>query len=138
MKKNLAFLLLITTLITACAGANTVSLSDTTWELVSYGSIDNPTPALPDVDAKIFFSADGEIGGNVGCNGFGGSVEVLGNKIVVGPLISTMMYCDDVMEQETAVTMLLTGTLNFELDGDTLKIFSEDGSSKMELVRVEK
>ncbi len=138
MKKNLVFLFLIAILLTACAGESTISLSDTTWRLVSYGLIDKPTPALPDVDGRIFFSADGEIGGNVGCNGFGGSVEVLGDKIVVGPLMSTMMYCDAVMEQESAMMMFLAGTLNFELDGDTLTIFSEDGSSKLELTRVEK
>ena len=135
MKKNLVFLFLIAILLTACAGESTVSLSDTTWELVSYGLIDNPTPALPDVDAKISFSADGEIGGNVGCNGFGGSVEVLGDKIVVGPIMSTMMYCEAVMEQESAIMMLLAGTLNFEIDGDMLTIFSEDGNSAVRLTR---
>ena len=137
MKKNLAFLFIITTLLTACAGTSSVSLSDTTWELVSYGPIDTPIPALPDIDAIIFFSADGEIGGNVGCNGFGGSVEISGDKIVVGPLMSTMMYCETIMEQESAIMMLLTGTLNFEMDGDILTIFSEDGISAIHLIQAE-
>ncbi len=78
MKKNLAFLFLMTILLSACAGTSpTVSLSDTTWNLISYGSVDSPTSALPDVDASISFGADGNLKGNVGCNGFSGAYEFL-------------------------------------------------------------
>ena len=135
MKKNLAFLFLIATLLTACAGTN--PLSDTNWELVSYGAIDSQTPALPDITATISFGADGEIRGNVGCNGFGGSAKISGNKIVVGPLMATEMYCEATMDQEMAVLMLLNGELLFESDGDALTVFSEDGGLALKLVRAE-
>jgi heat shock protein HslJ len=133
MKKNLTILFLMTILLAACAGTN--PLSDTTWELVSYGAIDNQIPALPDVDATISFDADGEVSGNVGCNDFGGSAKIDGDKIVAGPLMATEMYCERGMEQEMAVLMLLYGDLAFEIDGDTLTIFSEDGSMALYFLR---
>ena len=136
MKKNLAFLFLMTIILTACTGANSEkSLSDTTWELRSYGAIDSPIPALPDVATTISFNADGNLKGNVGCNNFSGSYEVSGNKLITGPLMSTMMFCENTMEQETAVLMLLNGTLTFENDDDTLTIFSEDGNSAVILTQ---
>ncbi len=136
MKKNLAFLFLMTILLTACTGASpTKSLSGTTWKLVSYGAIDNPIPALPDVATTISFNADGNLKGNVGCNQFAGSFEISGTKIEIGPLMSTEMYCESTMEQETAVLMLLDGTMTYENDGDTLSIFSEDGNSAVILAQ---
>ena len=135
MKKNVAFLILIATLLTACAG--TITLNGTTWELVSYGPVDNPTMALPDVDATISFDDDDNLKGNVGCNGFFGEYEVSGNTISTGPLASTMMACETPqMDQEYAVLMLLNGTLDFESDGATLTIFSEDGTSALHLTRI--
>ena len=135
MKKNLAFLFLMTVLLTACAGTD--PLSDTTWNLVSYGAIDNQTPALPDIVATISFDADGNLNGNVGCNGFGGSARISGNKIATGPLMATEMYCEATMDQEMAVLMLLNGELAFEIDGNTLTIFSEDGKSALHLIQAE-
>ena len=136
MKKNLAFLFLMTILLTACAGKGlTPSLGDTTWKLLSYGAIDSPTPALPDVDTTISFNADGNLNGNMGCNRFSGSYEISENKIEIGPLMSTAMYCESAMEQETAVLMLLNGTMTFESDSNTLTLFSEDGSSALKLLQ---
>ena len=135
MKKNLIILFLMTILLTACVGAN--PLTDTTWTLTSYGAINIQTPALPDVDARISFGADGEISGNVGCNGFGGAAKIDGDKIIAGPLMATEMYCERGMEQEMAVLMLLTGELAFESDGNMLIIFSEDGKSALHLLLIE-
>ena len=135
MKKNLLILFLTAILLTACVGTN--PLIDSTWKLVSYGAIGSQTPALRDITATISFGADGEIRGNVGCNGFGGSAKISGNKIVVGPLMATEMYCEATMDQEMAVLMLLYGELAFESNGNALTIFSKDGSSAMKLVRTE-
>ena len=133
MKKNLAFLFLMTILLTACAGAN--PLADTTWELVSYGSIDSPTPALP---ARISFDAEERVSGSLGCNSFSGSYRVSGDKLEFDSLMTTLMGCEaQRMNQETAVMMLLSGTLSFEIDSDTLTIFSEDGNSALHLIRAE-
>ncbi|MBT3337484.1 MAG: META domain-containing protein [Anaerolineae bacterium] len=140
MKKNVAFLLLIITLLSACAGINPgVSLNDTTWELASYGPVDAPTPALDDVNTHFAFSADGVLKGNAGCNSFSGGYEISGNKLTTGPLMATLMGCESPRaDQETAVFMLLNGTLTFESDGDILTIFSEDGSSVLNFTKADK
>lgn len=133
MKKKLAFLLLSMILLAACAGTN--PLSDTSWALVSYGSVDNPTLAQPDILAYISFSADGNLKGDVGCNGFSGSYEVSGDKLTIGPIMSTLMGCESPrMEQETGVLTLLNGTLVFEINGGDLTIFSDDGISVMHFI----
>ena len=136
MKKKFAFLFLMTILLSGCAGDN--PLGDTSWELVSYGPADNPTPAEPDIFATISFSADGNLKGNVGCNGFSGPYEVSGNELSTGPLMATLMGCESArMEQESAVLRLLNGRLSFESDGERLTITSEDGHSGLDLIRTE-
>jgi heat shock protein HslJ len=139
MKKNFTILFLMTILLSACAGASpTVSLNETSWELISYGDIDNPMPALKDIATTITFGAEGNLHGDVGCNNFSGSYEISGNKIITGPMMSTMMACEaPQMDQESAVLMLLSGTLAFEADGDMLTLFSEDGNSTVHLMRAE-
>ena len=136
MKKNLAFLFLMTIFLAACAGTNSTSLKDTSWALVSYGATDNPTPALPDVETTITFDGDGNLNGNVGCNRFFGAYKLSGDALEVGPLGATEMYCENTMDQEMAVLMFLNGTLTFERDGDALTIFSEDGRSALNLMHV--
>jgi putative lipoprotein len=127
MKTKLFLILFFSVILTACAKTN--PLSDTSWELVSYGDIDAPTPALPDTEAIISFDAEGMLSGNVGCNQFSGSYEVSGDTLEAGPLMATLMYCEQSMDQETAVMMLLNGSHTFEIGGETLKIFTEDGKS---------
>lgn len=129
MKRKLFWLLLLSLLLSACAGGN--SISDTNWALVSYGEADAPTLAVPDAEAIISFDAEGGLSGNVGCNQFSGTYEVSGDKLVIGPLISTRMACADdiLMQQETTVMMLLNDSHTFEVDGDMLTISSADGST---------
>ena len=137
MKKNLVFLFLMSIFLAACAGTNSASLKDTSWALVSYGAIDNPTPALPDVETTITFNSDGNLNGNVGCNSFFGGYKLSGDALEVGPVGATEMYCENTMDQEMAVLMFLNGTLPFERDGNTLTIFSEDGRSALHLMHLE-
>lgn len=139
MKK--ARLILIATLIgllvTACAGSAGSSATIVgEWELVSYGSASSPPPALPDVETNILFGEDGQFGGNVGCNGFGAEYKVSDNQITFGPVMSTMMYCEAIAGQESAVIGTLSeNPVTFQLDGDTLTLTSADGASVVVLAR---
>ena len=136
MKKKFAFLFLMTILLSGCAGAN--PLSDTSWELIAYGPVNNPIPAEPGIFATISFSADSNLKGNVGCNSFSGPYQVSGNDLTTGPLMATLMACESArMEQESAVLMLLNGRLAFESDGESLTITSEDGNSELYLLSTE-
>jgi heat shock protein HslJ len=104
------------------------------WKLVSYGDSSSPTPALPDVDTTIKFE-DGQMSGNVGCNGFGGTYELGGDQITFSGIMSTLMYCEESMMQEQGVLGVFSDSvaLQIQLNGDTLIITSADGSSVVNL-----
>ncbi|MDX2160874.1 MAG: META domain-containing protein [bacterium] len=102
-----------------------------TWNLVSYGDPNTPTPAVPDVAATLTFDGVNGLNGNVGCNSFGGSFEYADNTITIGPVASTMMACPEaIMMQENTVFRAFEGASTFEIDGDTLTITytNEDGT----------
>lgn len=122
-------------LLAACASTSTANLSGE-WTLQSYGDASAPTPALPDVDTSLKFE-DGQLNGNVGCNGFGGGYELKGNSLVFGPLLSTLMFCEGVAQQEDGVLSVFKDgeNLTVSVSGDQLTITSADGKSVVVLVR---
>jgi len=132
--KKFVFALLALLILAACSGENTASVEGT-WKLVSYGDPANPTPAAPDIDASIEFK-DGQVTGNVGCNGFGGQYEVDGNKITFSEVVSTLMFCEGPAgDQESATLAVLRESATYVLDGDTLTITSGDGNTVIVLAR---
>jgi heat shock protein HslJ len=139
MKKTTLLLIatLIGVLLTACTSGGASSASITgEWELVAYGSASSPTAAHSEVETTISFGEDGQFGGNVGCNGFGAEYEVNGSEITFDAIVSTMMYCEAVAGQESAVIGALSGNpVTFQLDGDTLTLTSADGASVVALAR---
>jgi heat shock protein HslJ len=129
--------MLIGLMISACAGGVGSSASIVgEWELVSYGSAASPTLALPDVETTISFGEDGRFGGNVGCNGFGAEYKVSGDEITFDAIVSTMMYCEAVAEQESGVIGTLSeNPVTFQLNGNTLTLTSANGASVVVLAR---
>jgi heat shock protein HslJ len=124
----IALFALFAIILTACAG--TPAPAGTTWKLASYGPAGNPTLAAPDVETSVAFGSDGLINGTVGCNSFSGSFKVSGSQVTFDALASTLMACEDaLMQQESGVFAVLTGTANFKMDGDTLTISSADGAT---------
>jgi heat shock protein HslJ len=105
-------------------------------QLVSYGDVTNPTPAVPDVATTVKFE-NGKVSGNLGCNSFGGDYEMKGNTVVFGSIFSTEMYCDATSTQEQAVFGIFSDgvDLSIQLNGDILTITSPDGSFVVNLAR---
>jgi heat shock protein HslJ len=134
MKKILFLGLLVILALTACAGGNGSPSIEGQWRLVSYGPSSGQVAAVPDVETSIEFK-DGQMSGNVGCNGFGGEYSVEGNTIKFGPVVSTMMYCEEIAEQESGALAVFQETAGFVLDGDTLTITSADGAMSIVLAR---
>lgn len=125
-----ALVLLIVTMLTfnACSSGNASPAGE--WKLVSYGDAANPTPALPDTETMITFGADGQFGGTVGCNTFGGGYKVSGGQVTFEGIFSTLMFCEETSDQESAVLAILSDkTLNFSISGNLLTLTSEDGAS---------
>ena len=94
-----------------------------TWRLTSYGPRESLSSALEDVEAFVTFNEDGTVTGTSGCNEFGGSYTVDGNEIAFEEIISTLMLCDTpLMGQEEAMYQVLSETVAFQVEGNTLTI----------------
>jgi heat shock protein HslJ len=128
IKKLILPLLALGLLLAACGGSSS-GPTGVTWKLVSYGPPGDEVDAVADVPTSLVFGDDGQVGGNMGCNSFGGEYEVEGSKITFGPLVSTLMACDEpIMNQETAVLGIFTDTVDYKMNGTTLTITGADGS----------
>jgi heat shock protein HslJ len=138
-KKFLTSMLLLTSVIVlvACSsGKASPSISGSDWKLVSYGPISNQTPAAEGIDTSLKFGTDGQVSGNMGCNSFGGEYTQKDDQITFGALVSTMMACPEPqMSQEGASFAILTGSVNFTIDGDTLTIVDASGKNGLVLFR---
>lgn len=118
-------------LLAACS-ATTPSLAEPGGSRWTFVAIDGQKP----VSSKTALTVgDGRIGANVGCNGMGGDLKFEGDRLIVGPLISTQMYCDGVMEQERAVADLLAANPRFFIENGRLGIVSD--KHRAELVKAD-
>jgi heat shock protein HslJ len=124
MKKYVLCLLIFIMILSACASQDTGLIGN--WKLTAYGPPDSVTPAVSDAEATLTFG-DGTVTGNSGCNSLGGEYEVDDDQITFGAITSTLMACDDArMAQESAVTQVMSGTADFEIEGQTLTITNNE------------
>ena len=114
-------------LLAACttAGASPASIVGTSWLFVT---IDGQQPVSS--RAAITIEA-ASISANAGCNGMGSDLSITPDRLMVGPIISTQMFCDGVMEQERAVGALLGASPQYKVDGDTLILTAPGHSAKL-------
>ncbi len=102
-------------------------LANATWVLTSYGSPDNPQPALGNPVVLLSFSPEG-IGGNAGCNSYSGAFQYSVGSLTISGVRSTLMACEQpVQDQENAYfTALLTAT-GYQVNGSQLQISYDGG-----------
>lgn len=114
-------------LLAACATPQTVVDAEpegspngplTTWTFVS---IDGQKPVSNRAELRIF---EKRIAATVGCNGLGGDLQLTNGQMKVGPIISTQMYCEGLMEQERAVAELLGASPAFFVENGRMGIRS--------------
>jgi heat shock protein HslJ len=91
----------------------------TSWTFVS---IDGQKPVSERAELRIY---EERIAATVGCNGLGGDLEIVPGQLKVGPMISTQMYCDGLMEQERAVAELLGASPAFFIENGRMGIRSD-------------
>ena len=134
----ITMILLVSLVLSACStGGQTAGLSGSSWKLVSFGAVNDPTPAVADIDTKLVFDREGQISGNLGCNGFGGKYEVKDDTVTFSEVVSTMMACaEPQMTQEGAAFKVLNGTARYTLEGDTLQIIDSNGESALRFERI--
>ncbi len=125
IKPILAITLLVLMLSACATPTPEPQLEGTTWELVSMG---DQLP-VPGTTITITFD-EGQLGGNSGCNSYGGAYEVEGDSFKPGELFSTMMYCEaeGVMDQEAAYLKFLSQVRSFSFIDGGLYMSQPDGS----------
>lgn len=141
MKRAYLFMTLSVCVSVALAGCSLVptqvppdagtALEGTRWTLELYlDSQGDLVSVLPDTEVTAQFEA-GEIGGSAGCNRYFGSYEVDGDKLSIGPLASTEMYChpDEVMDQEMAYLAALGSAASYKTEDDRLEIADSPGQT---------
>lgn len=120
-----AFILVLTLLLAACAAPG-ADLSGE-WTLTSI----NGQPPLEGSTVTAVFD-DGRVGGQAGCNSYGGPYSVSGQKLTVSDLAQTLMYCMEpagLMEQESAFTHAFSQAASFSVTGDRLEIQNAAGET---------
>ena len=101
-------------------GDSLTALIGTSWRLTQLDS----RPVAPDVASTLIISAD-SIGGNGGCNSYGGKLEKTPQGIDISEVFSTMMACDG-LEQEQAFFAALDAADSFALIDGGLQLLEND------------
>jgi putative lipoprotein len=104
------------------------------WRLVTLIDGDIASSVISGTQVTLEIDLDAmTVNGNGGCNGYGGPIEVEGDTtaplipITIGPLISTMMACEEgIMDQEAAVLGILGDAATASVDGSLLTISTAD------------
>lgn len=133
MKLNPIFplLVILSLALSACAslpgtraqGSDFPDLKGTSWVLVEI----NGQPVLENSLPTLSFD-EGALGGNGSCNTFGGDYSQEGDKLTVGPLFSTLMYCDGISDQEQAYLAALQAAAAFRIEGGRLSLLDANGA----------
>ncbi|MBB4036769.1 heat shock protein HslJ [Dysgonomonas hofstadii] len=103
------------------------------WVLKSINGQD-VKEAFPNKIPHITFNlTNGQMNGNGGCNGFGGTFSINKDEFTGSKIVSTMMFCGD---QESTLFKLLDGKSKLALNGDELT-FSQNGKTTLVFTRAQ-
>ena len=123
--KHLFSLLLITSTALAMETNSTLfTLPGSAWKVITFAG---QTP-LADHPITFEFDNEGNIAGDASCNRFGGSCQIEGDKIKVGPLRSTRRACQpEIMQQEHKFLALLAAATEWSIEGNQLVLTGSEG-----------
>lgn len=107
-----------------------------TWTIRTIG-LQGGTAPLNIMNAQItaIFDGNGHVGGSGGCNSYGanytltGAQTPFGKGIAIGPVVSTLMFCQGTSEIEGYYFEILQNATSYSIDGtETLTIRDNLGS----------
>lgn len=141
MKKHGLGMLLVMLLLAAC-GKQTAKVTtaqlDGRWLLLTVEGVGVPVVDAEEQPNMYFNVADSLFACYVGCNRMGGTLLVKEGKLTFGNVFATRMYCEDTIELEDRLGVLLpqiTG-VSFMEDG-TLVLYDSDERQLVTLVKVD-
>jgi copper homeostasis protein (lipoprotein) len=104
-------------------------LEGTTWKLVE---LDRKSITVQDDERAPTLFLDPEhhrVSGSGGCNRFGGSYTLAGDRLSFGPLFSTKMACATGMDTEQEYFDALAAVWRWRVTGRRLELYGADGKS---------
>ncbi|NJN88162.1 MAG: META domain-containing protein [Leptolyngbyaceae cyanobacterium SL_7_1] len=108
-------------------------LANTEWLLEDLTG----TPTTTDAQTTLRFDGTSGVSGRGGCNRYRAQITSQGDRLSVGPAISTRMMCAPVMmDQETRYFQALQAVQRFSLEGDELLIYGEGEEASMRFSRL--
>jgi len=102
-------------------------LVGTQWQLIEQGG------SAVEAFVTLNFAEQGNVGGNGGCNVYGGSYSLDGDAITFEGIFSTMMACPE-LDVEQAFFNALSSATTFTLSGDRLIIRYGDADEQLVFV----
>ena len=125
LRLSLLFTMIVMSSLSACQKADQDNLTDTAWRLTDL----NGTEPIPGTRLTIEFEA-GQISGKAGCNQYGGSYSIKGEKIEFDSVYNTEMACqtpEGVMEQEQIYLSTLRNAVRVFQRDENLILFDNAG-----------
>ncbi len=101
---------------------NNTGLSAKAWQL---SAIDGASVSAEKAFIK-FDETKNSVGGNGGCNGFGGNLVKNGNQIKISEIISTKMFCEATQEIENKFLGNLDRVTKYQIIDGKLLLFAAD------------
>jgi len=139
MMKNIFFIAITFSTLIGCKSIQTTAGNDinqqdrqmnelfveaNTWELIRYnGQLPEEAGFKRKIPTMVINLSEKRVGGNSGCNSYGGEVIIEGNTMHLNRIMSTKMYCVDVPEHE--FFQMLRQPLQFEIKDDVLSLEQE-------------
>jgi len=106
-------------------------LLDTKWHLLSIVFEGTAIDDVEEAGANITLGSNSRAFGRGGCNQFFGDYKLEGEGIRIGPLASTLMYCEETMAVEDAFFKALGTVRMLRLEEDAMEMWSEDGATAL-------
>jgi heat shock protein HslJ len=121
----ITIILLSVVALTGCGGGS--SIEDIKWMLTSYGPEGNTKNVMAETEVTVTFdSKTKEVGGNAGCNHYGGSYTIDGDELTMeGPFAVTEMWCGEEKDaQEKEYLDILLSAYRYEVENGKLTLYS--------------
>lgn len=116
--------------------ASSQTLPEGKWKLTSYSFKQKIAYPIDSLNVTMNVK-DGRLGGRSGCNVYGGSFTIDEGKLKVGPVVSTMMACEEpAMSFERSYLGVLQAATEFTVEEETMTITDPVTFSFLRFARV--
>ena len=115
-------------------GAEAPASVEGPWIIGSVNNGNQGVETVPEgISATVAFGPEGTVEGFGGCNNFFGGYSVDGDQIAIGPLMSTMMACDEATNTfEAQLLAALQNATVWSLNAGTLELRDADGALQVD------